>query len=161
MIVYNYNQDTKVFTFSKEATESPLEIGVYLIPAHSTTIAPPKTTGVEVARFINGAWVIVEDNRGLWYNVREPVEIIDFGPVPDGYTKEPAPYTQEELDRIAALETRIAAIEAEQAADKFHEMTPQEAKDLIEKLFTEADTAAKLKELTKNLFKRVAVYLLK
>jgi len=161
MLVYNYNALTKLFTYSEEAKESPLEIGVYLIPANSTTIKPPNTTGVEKARFIDGAWVIVEDNIGLWYNVREPVYITEFGPVPDGYTKEPLPYTQEELDRIAALEARIAAIEAEQTADKFHEMTPQEAKDLIESLFLATDTAAKTKELTKTLFKRVAVYLLK
>jgi len=161
MLAYNYDAETKVFTFSKEANESPLEIGVYLLPAHSTTIAPPKTTGVDVARFIDGAWVVVEDNRGLWYNVRDPVEITDFGPVPEGYTKEPLPQTQEELDQIAALEARVAAIEAEQTAEKFHEFTPQEAKNLIEKLFLEADTAAKTKELTKNLFKKFAVYILR
>lgn len=41
MLVYCFNPTTKVYTGSTWADESPLEPGVFLIPAHSTATPPP------------------------------------------------------------------------------------------------------------------------
>lgn len=43
-IVYSYHPDTKEYIGTTEAQASPLEFGVYLIPAHATEIEPPKST---------------------------------------------------------------------------------------------------------------------
>ncbi len=42
MKIYNYDPFTKIFVSEENADESPLEPGVYLIPAHATTLQPPE-----------------------------------------------------------------------------------------------------------------------
>ena len=67
--VYNYNPDTGEYLGLETAHESPMEPGVYLIPAHATTIAPPEADAGHVAVFAGGAWTLVEDHRGeVWYD---------------------------------------------------------------------------------------------
>ena len=67
--VYNYNPDTGEYLGPETAYESPMEPGVYLIPAHATTIAPPEADAGHVAVFADGAWTLVEDHRGeVWYD---------------------------------------------------------------------------------------------
>ena len=56
MKIYNYNPENGYFVGESLADESPLESGVYLIPANATEIAAPKTTKDKVAVFINDGW---------------------------------------------------------------------------------------------------------
>jgi hypothetical protein len=58
MKTYNYASDTGIFYSEGLADESPLEPGVFLIPAHATTIKPPKATLPKVAVFKDGKWSI-------------------------------------------------------------------------------------------------------
>ena len=58
MNIYNYDPEPNQYNFSSVADESPLEPGVYLIPAYATEIAPP-TAGENEAPFWTGsAWEI-------------------------------------------------------------------------------------------------------
>jgi hypothetical protein len=56
MNIYHYIADTGIFYSEGIADESPLEPGVFLIPAYATTFKPPKTTLPNVAVFRNGTW---------------------------------------------------------------------------------------------------------
>ena len=109
---------------------------VWLMPPNGTTIKPEKIDGY--APVWNGsAWEQVEDHRGEtgWVN-REPMEIKDLGPLPEGWSAEPPEPTPEEqaeqcrqailteLDRIdrassrslrAILTAQAAGLEPEQA----------------------------------------------
>jgi len=59
MIVYGYDQNTLKFTGITDAFESPLEPGVYHIPACSTQEAPPEFHyKTQDCRFIGGKWVV-------------------------------------------------------------------------------------------------------
>ncbi len=59
MLVYHYDANG-LYTGSGVADESPLEPGVFLVPAFSTTQAPPKTTENSVAVFSDAGWSLVE-----------------------------------------------------------------------------------------------------
>jgi hypothetical protein len=58
MKTYNYAPDTGIFYAEGVADESPLEPGVFLIPAHATTLKPPRTTLPKVAVFRDGEWSV-------------------------------------------------------------------------------------------------------
>jgi hypothetical protein len=58
MKTYNYAPDTGIFHVEGLADESPLEPGVFLIPAYATTLKPPKATLPNVAVFKDGKWSI-------------------------------------------------------------------------------------------------------
>ncbi|MDW9473478.1 hypothetical protein CN100_01190 [Sinorhizobium meliloti] len=57
LTVYNYNPSTFEYTGSSEADESPLEPGVYLIPAYATEIAPPEFIPGHIFKWAGSAWV--------------------------------------------------------------------------------------------------------
>jgi len=63
--IYSYDRDTKEYAGSAHADESPLEPGVFLIPAYATDVEPPAAGPREVAVFGNGAWAVVSDWRGV------------------------------------------------------------------------------------------------
>jgi hypothetical protein len=56
MKIYNYNPENGYFVGESLADESPLETGVYLIPAHATEIAAPKATKGKVVVFTGNDW---------------------------------------------------------------------------------------------------------
>lgn len=63
-----YNFDSRgMFTCESIADESPLESGIFLIPANATPIAPPDLSANEIAVFNDGAWSVI--------HVQEPQEI--------------------------------------------------------------------------------------
>lgn len=87
--VYNYNRDTGEYLGPETAHESPMEPGVYLLPAHSTEAEPPEADDGHVAVFADGTWTLVEDHRGeVWYDTatQERHEIKELGIVPETWT---------------------------------------------------------------------------
>ena len=59
MNIYTFDRETGLFTGVSVADESPLEPGVYLIPAFSTDIKPPAEID-KCAVFKDGAWTLVD-----------------------------------------------------------------------------------------------------
>lgn len=60
MKIYNYNASTLEYTGESIADESPLEPGVFLIPAFSTPIKPLPATAGKMRLFVNGSWSKVD-----------------------------------------------------------------------------------------------------
>jgi hypothetical protein len=59
MIVYCFDADTMQFTGATDAFESPLEPGLFLIPANATESAPPAfDDATHVCEFDGATWVI-------------------------------------------------------------------------------------------------------
>jgi hypothetical protein len=58
MKIYSYAPDTGIFHAEGLADESPLEPGVFLIPAYATTLKPPKATLPKIAVFKDGKWSV-------------------------------------------------------------------------------------------------------
>ena len=56
-IIYHYNQ-YGYYCGQDLADESPLEPGVFLIPAMATDKEPPITKENQLVRFVSGQWVI-------------------------------------------------------------------------------------------------------
>lgn len=66
MLVYNYDPVLKFYISTSEADESPLEPGVWLIPAHATTIEPPVCREDQI--------VVFQEDRQEWDIVDKVVE---------------------------------------------------------------------------------------
>ena len=59
MKIYHYSPVNGALLGSEDAFESPLEPGVYIIPAHATQSPPPETIPVGFGCFFNGqAWSV-------------------------------------------------------------------------------------------------------
>jgi len=59
MKIYNYDQEG-LFMGVSEARESPLEPGIFHIPALATDIEPPICLTAQVVRFANNKWGVEE-----------------------------------------------------------------------------------------------------
>lgn len=105
-----YQTDTfGLFIGEVQARESPLEPGIYLIPAGCVETPPPAAEAKTVAVWSVDAWVLVPDHRGdIWYGGSDPV-IVDFigDPVEQGLSPE---RVVPGMDDIRAA--KIAAISA-------------------------------------------------
>jgi hypothetical protein len=93
MIIYNYDKDYKYYIDSSEADPSPLEPGVFLIPANSTSIQPPNCLESEIQIFDNNSWTVVTNNIGIYYNIETRQEIYNPDPLvaPEGFVKDVPP----------------------------------------------------------------------
>jgi hypothetical protein len=58
MNIFHYHPETGVYLGQGLADESPLEPGVWLIPAHATGTQPPVAGESEQAIWANGAWAV-------------------------------------------------------------------------------------------------------
>jgi hypothetical protein len=101
MIIYHYHPESGEYLGKGEATESPLDLGAYLIPAFATAEEPPKTENNKVAVFEKGKWQIRPDFRGkIFYKVdtQERIEIKEIGIEPDKNMVDQVPEEYEEWD---------------------------------------------------------------
>lgn len=93
--VYNYHPDYKNYVGFGEAFESPLEPGVFIVPAHATKIPPPLVKDGEIQIFNerSNKWEICEDQRGTWYNTEKIMEFEHFDPKnpPENATRKKPP----------------------------------------------------------------------
>jgi hypothetical protein len=78
MKIYNYHQELKYFIGEDYAFESPLEPGIFLIPAHATDIKPPQCGLREIQIFNGTSWDVIEDKRGTYYSTKKPEIINSF-----------------------------------------------------------------------------------
>lgn len=90
MLIYHYDRSNGVFLGADEADESPLEEGVFLIPANATDIAPPKTDFNNIAVFNGEEWILapIEDRRNVFERAWRDKELqradIELNKVQDG-----------------------------------------------------------------------------
>lgn len=94
--VYRYDAETKILMGPMECQPSPLEAdkGIYIVPAHSTEIKPPKQKRNEVVVFQEDRWVKMANFVGVPFwdkKTREKKSVDKFGDKPSrGWTdKEP------------------------------------------------------------------------
>jgi hypothetical protein len=85
MDVYNYHPKNFDFVWKDLAAPSPLEPGVFLFPAFSTTIAPPDTAKNERAVFdpVLKIWRVEPDFRGKRYQTAtgREIDVTKIGPL--------------------------------------------------------------------------------
>ncbi len=91
MIIHHYHPETLEYLGEGQADESPLEPGVFLIPAHATDAAPPAEVAGKTRHFEGGAWVLR-----------------DIPPPPAPPVKTPAEVAAEEQ---AAIRAKLAEID--------------------------------------------------
>ena len=76
MKIYNYHPETFEYINESLADESPLEPGVFLIPANATTKKTLPAKEGFTCYFINGEWVykevVVEENNTIEENIEQP-----------------------------------------------------------------------------------------
>lgn len=98
MKIYNYHPEYKTFVSESFADPSPLDPpGVWLIPAHSTTVKPPDCEINEIQIFNGPSWDIIEDKRGIYYSIETQNIIENNNPIesPNNSTKEVPPEVPE------------------------------------------------------------------
>lgn len=71
MEIYHYDPQTGIFLGKSKADESPLEPGIFLIPAHATATKVPEFSKLQMAIWDGSAWEV--------QNIQEP----DLPPAPE------------------------------------------------------------------------------
>ena len=97
MKIYNYHPDYKYFYCESDADPSPLEPGVFLIPAHATDIKPPTCELNQIQIFNETSWDIIEDKRGTYYSIQTQQVIENYNPLisPENATTQQPPEVTE------------------------------------------------------------------
>ena len=97
MKIYHYHPDYKYFYCECEADPSPLEPGVFLIPAHATDIEPPTCELNQIQIFNETSWDIIEDKRGTYYSTQTQQVIENYNPLisPENATTQQPPEVTE------------------------------------------------------------------
>ena len=88
MLVYNYNKDTKQYTYSTNAYKDPMQQNQYLLPANATFTQPPQKKENYAIIYENNQWKYVEDYRGktIWLN-DQISQVCDYiGKLKDGWS---------------------------------------------------------------------------
>lgn len=80
MLIYHYDQFTRVLLGSSEADESPGDPGVFLIPAYATEIEPPETADGEFAVFDGTAWAVQAKPVPVNENINAAPDTLFGGP---------------------------------------------------------------------------------
>jgi hypothetical protein len=93
MKIYNYHSEYKHFTGISVADESPLEPGVFHIPAYATEIEPPNCELNQIQIFNGTSWNILKDQRGTYYDISFGISQENYNPLeaPENATKEIPP----------------------------------------------------------------------
>lgn len=120
MKVHHYDSVTGEYLESANAQESPLEPGVFLVPACATVINPPEVQDGFARCWAGEAWAQVQDHRGerLWDASGAEVIVRGLGPLPQGLsTSPPEPNPNAALDaQIIALEVTVTPRRLREAA---------------------------------------------
>jgi hypothetical protein len=113
MRIFHYHPVTHEYVGTSEADESPLEPGVFLIPANATDIEPALPGDGQVAVFNESTWITNEDHRGLrcWKADGTPFTIDSLGPFPDDALPNPPPVPPEQRAELL-IARRNAALNA-------------------------------------------------
>lgn len=126
MQVYHFHPTTGELVGMSEAMESPLEPGVYLVPAHATSAAPPDARPGYARVWSDSGWGHVEDHRGetVYATASGMAQIVsDFGPLADDVTLI-APGDNQSWDAVAgAWVTDPAAVAAAVRATRDAKLT--------------------------------------
>ena len=77
--VYSYDPNG-YYTGETSAREDPKTPGHYLLPARTTTVQPPALGANQAAQWTDPTWTIVDDYRGMWYDVATREETQVFTP---------------------------------------------------------------------------------
>lgn len=85
---YSVNEFTREYTGETTADPSPLEPGVWLLPAHAYFEKPPSTGLNEKAVMTDTGWTVLPDFRGAYYLKTDGSRVLfsEFGPLPDTLT---------------------------------------------------------------------------
>lgn len=91
MKVFHYSPVTGEFTGESAADPSPLEQGVWLLPANATFDSPPPAEPGHKAAWRGDAWALLEDLRGtvIWLPDGTSRIVDQLGPLPAGASTEP------------------------------------------------------------------------
>lgn len=84
MDIYNYDSFTGEFITVSQANQSPLEPGVFLVPANATTLPPLKPGPNQTPAFKDGTWTLVADYRSRCWDKHGSIAKIALGATPDG-----------------------------------------------------------------------------
>jgi hypothetical protein len=99
-LIYNYHPLSGVFLCATIADESPLEPGVFVVPAFATEIATPAVDEGQVAVFQDGVWLVKRDTRGEWFDANHERVLIDtIAANVDALTRDAPPSPAHDLEQ--------------------------------------------------------------